>query len=153
MACMAVYALVMAAQLACAALNISPWPLMAYNFFAIEPVERARHFRFVLEDADGGQHELEPGHLVPTEFFKAAPHINRSLLQRDADSDRQAYLRALVDRARSQPWSGFDEVWASAGRARLDTARRIHWVLDLEPVDAGDAAAGERQIIQTAQLP
>lgn len=150
--CMMVYVVVMAAQLVCSALNISPWPLMAYNFFANEPVGSTSHYRFVLTQSDGSENEVEPGHLVPIEFFKAASFVNRALLLRDSEAERTELLRKLVRQAERRPWHSFDEVWASAPTEQLRNVRRIQWVLDRTPAPNADTQL-ERAIIFSAEVP
>ena len=150
--CMMLYAAVMVAQLVFATLGFSPWPLMAYNFFAYEPVGSTLHYRFVLTQSDGREDEVEPGYLVPTEFFKAASFVNGALLLRGGEAERTELLRTLVRQAEHQPWHSFDEVWASARVEQLRDVRRIQWVLDRTPAP-GAATPLERGIIVSAEMP
>jgi hypothetical protein len=146
------YGAVLIAQLVCSILNVSPWPLMAYNFFANEPVGSTSHYRFVLIQTDGSEREVEPGKLVPIEFFKAASFVNRALLKYDGEAERAELLRNLMRQAQRRPWHSFDEVWASAPAELLRDTRRIQWVLDRTPAPNADTQL-ERAIIVNAEMP
>ncbi len=90
------------------------WPFSPYTMFAFQPPPRSSRFHVVLHESSGRTQLVEPGNVLPIEFFRANALL-RLTYSPGGDGRRQAELaRVMLTRLRESPWEAFDEVRAAA---------------------------------------
>lgn len=103
-----------AAQLAHTVMDENQWPLCSYNMFNFVPELRSQVMRFVLVEEGGRRQEVEPGQVLPIEFFRATSLCYEVYLVPEWRDRREVFSRQLLDRLNAAPWHAFDETYAAA---------------------------------------
>jgi hypothetical protein len=124
------------------------WPFCPYDMFAFPTDYNVIYHRIVLTEADGTQQVVDPGNVLPVEFFRA--NVLFALLF-GSGSDRRmqrwygvgrdenlkrTICQAALRRLNSDPWRAFDETFAAARpRSRGAAARFVAMTVVLDHYD------------------
>lgn len=92
----------------CTLTNSNHWPLYSMNVFNEQPKENIGKWVFRISTADGS-YDVDPGNLLPLEFFAARAFVGELVQKRDAHvlSNLFDYINANSRAVRN----GFDERW------------------------------------------
>lgn len=91
--------------------------------------------KVVLFDLNGNEEVVDPGQVLPVEFFKARSIIARVFFGKTEQTTKDNFAKAILARLSGHPWSGFDETFAAA-KMRDPVRLQIEaWKLDLHNRD------------------
>ncbi|WP_441288416.1 hypothetical protein ACSRUE_41715 [Sorangium sp. KYC3313] len=90
------------------------WPFAPYSMFSYLQPARMRRPHVVLHDSSGRTQLVEPGHVLPIEFFRANALLRSTYSPQSDPRPKVELARAILTRLRQGPWDAFDEVWAAA---------------------------------------
>lgn len=92
----------------CTGFNVNVWPFPSLNVFSNLPKEKSGQWMFrIISEKE--THEIDPGHLLPMDFFVARSFVGDIVKERD-----DVKLIALLDYVYSnlnEHRFGFDERW------------------------------------------
>lgn len=132
--------IVLAIQLAQTLRDRSPWPLCAYNMFNRTLPLRFATMRVRLHDGSGAAFIVDPGEMLPLEFFRARS-IMQDVFYAGNDERQKALLAAwMLRNLNERPWRAFDETFAAARPsegARFVKLDVLVWGLDVSRMTAG----------------
>lgn len=104
------------------------WPFAPYIMFSYLQPPSMRRPHLVLHDSSGRSQLVEPGNVLPIEFFRASILL-RAVYAPESDPRLKIELaRAMLARLREVPWGAFDEVWAAARPSPGATFTRLEVV-------------------------
>jgi|GEM_PF-2321904 len=100
--------------------NRPRWPWVPQNMFAHDLADPVRRLVVALWDSHGNHVLVEPGNVLPVEFFRAQRMLLQVFAPESDDQHKDEFAQRLLARLNDRPWRAWDEVDASA-RARPGT--------------------------------
>lgn len=94
--------------------NRPRWPWVPQNMFAHDLPDPVRRVVVALWDSQGGHVLVEPGNVLPVEFFRAQRMLIQVFASKARGLERDAFALRLLARLNDRPWSAWDEVDAAA---------------------------------------
>lgn len=112
--CWGLLGILVGAQLLATLTNRNRWPIPAQNMFSHLVPAAAKRLMVVLHDSKGGESVHFPYRVLPVEFFRAQRLLQRVYIESEDLTNQVNFAGALLHRLNCRPWSGFDEMDASA---------------------------------------
>lgn len=130
---LALFFVLQTTQLVLVRLGYRLWPFCSYDMFAQRAVPRPRTLQVTLTDDRGDAVQVQPGNVLPVEFFRAN-ELLYEVFVRGQDRQRKRQLASdILRRLNEEPWSAFDETWA----ARAAQKGRRFVSLEVELLEQG----------------